>query len=98
MGQCITLCFACNAFISQELVLRDNKLTVIPDVSTYADLKIFDVSFNEISSLKGLAKAPIGLKELYVSKNNLTKMEELEHLHNLELLELGSNNIRVGNC
>jgi protein phosphatase 1 regulatory subunit 7 len=82
----------------QELVLRDNKLTVVPDISTCPELSILDLSFNEISYLKGLSKAPITLKELYVSKNNVAKMEELEHLVNLELLELGSNNIRVSNC
>jgi protein phosphatase 1 regulatory subunit 7 len=35
------------------------------------------------------------LKELYVSKNEVAKMEELEHLHALEILELGSNRLRV---
>lgn len=79
----------------QELVLRDNKLTKLPDVGMFANLSIFDVSFNEISSLRGLSKAPVTLQELYVSKNEVAKMEELEHLHNLELLELGSNKIRV---
>lgn len=79
----------------QELVLRDNKLTKLPDVGMFANLSIFDVSFNEISSLKGLSKAPPTLQELYVSKNEVAKMEELDHLHNLELLELGSNKIRV---
>jgi protein phosphatase 1 regulatory subunit 7 len=35
------------------------------------------------------------LKELYVSKNEVPKMEELEHFHALEILELGSNGLRV---
>lgn len=79
----------------QELVLRDNQLTKLPDVGMFANLSIFDVSFNEISSLSGLSKAPVTLQELYVSKNEVVKMEELDHLYNLELLELGSNKIRV---
>uniref|UniRef100_A0A0D6R4N8 Protein phosphatase 1 regulatory subunit 7 n=1 Tax=Araucaria cunninghamii TaxID=56994 RepID=A0A0D6R4N8_ARACU len=79
----------------QELVLRDNKLTKIPDVSTFKDLVIFDVSFNEISSLKGMSQVSPLLKEFYVSKNELTKIEELDHLHQLQILELGSNRLRV---
>ncbi|XP_020087987.1 protein phosphatase 1 regulatory subunit pprA isoform X2 [Ananas comosus] len=78
-----------------ELVLRDNKLTKIPDVSIFKSLLVFDVSFNEISSLKGLSKVSSTLKELYVSKNEVAKMEELEHLHALEILELGSNKLRT---
>ncbi|KAJ0977413.1 hypothetical protein J5N97_012887 [Dioscorea zingiberensis] len=79
----------------QELVLRDNKLSKIPDVSIFKSLLVFDVSFNEVSSLSGLSKVSNTLKELYVSKNEVTKMEELEHLHALQILELGSNKLRV---
>jgi protein phosphatase 1 regulatory subunit 7 len=35
------------------------------------------------------------LKELYVSKNEVPKMEELEYFHALEILELGSIRLRV---
>lgn len=79
----------------QELVFRDNKLTTIPDASIFKGLLVFDVSFNEISSLKGLSKVSSTLKELYVSKNEVAKMEELEHFHALQILELGSNRLRV---
>ncbi|XP_042483467.1 protein phosphatase 1 regulatory inhibitor subunit PPP1R7 homolog [Macadamia integrifolia] len=79
----------------EELVLRDNKLTKIPDASIFKSLLVFDVSFNEISSLSGLSKVSNTLKELYVSKNEVTKMEELDHLHELQILELGSNRLRV---
>ncbi|CAL9058557.1 protein phosphatase 1 regulatory inhibitor subunit PPP1R7 homolog [Musa acuminata AAA Group] len=78
-----------------ELVLRDNKLRNIPDVSIFKSLLLFDVSFNEISSLHGLSKVSDTLKELYVSKNEVNKIEELEHLHSLQILELGSNRLRV---
>ncbi|KQJ94137.1 protein phosphatase 1 regulatory inhibitor subunit PPP1R7 homolog [Brachypodium distachyon] len=79
----------------QELVLRDNKLTKIPDASIFKGLLVFDVSFNEISSLNGLSKVSSTVKEIYVSKNEVAKMEELDHFHALELLELGSNRLRV---
>ncbi|XAR67044.1 hypothetical protein NMG60_11013457 [Bertholletia excelsa] len=79
----------------EELVLRDNRLTKIPDVAIFRRLLVFDVSFNEISSLNGLSKVSNMLKELYVSKNEVTKMEEIDHFHDLLILELGSNKLRV---
>ncbi|XP_010535961.1 PREDICTED: protein phosphatase 1 regulatory subunit 7 [Tarenaya hassleriana] len=79
----------------EELILRDNKLTKVPDISIFTKLLVFDISFNEIPSLEGLAKASSMLKELYVSKNEVSKMVEIEHLHNLQILELGSNRLRV---
>lgn len=79
----------------EELVLRDNKIMKIPDVSIFKLLLVFDVSFNEIHSLSGLSKVSNTLRELYVSKNEVTKIEEIEHLHELQILELGSNRLRV---
>ncbi|GER25132.1 leucine-rich repeat family protein [Striga asiatica] len=79
----------------QELVLRDNQLKKIPDVNIFKMLLVFDVSFNEISSLNGLSKVANTLKELYVSKNEVAKIEEIEHFQDLQILELGSNNLRV---
>ncbi|KAK9101070.1 hypothetical protein Scep_024500 [Stephania cephalantha] len=79
----------------QELVIRDNKLTKIPDVSIFKSLLVFDVSFNEIFSLSGLSKISSTLKELYVSKNEVPKVEEIDHLINLQILELGSNRLKV---
>ncbi|KAI5662771.1 hypothetical protein M9H77_22094 [Catharanthus roseus] len=79
----------------EELVLRDNQLKKIPDVSIFKRLLVFDVSFNEIPSLQGLSKVSNTLKELYVSKNEVTKIEEIDHFHELQILELGSNRLRV---
>ncbi|BFG39862.1 hypothetical protein CerSpe_261370 [Prunus speciosa] len=79
----------------EELVLRDNKLMKIPDVTIFTNLLVFDVSFNEITSLHGLSKVSSKLKELYVSKNEVAKIEEIDHLHELLILELGSNRLRV---
>lgn len=77
------------------MFLRDNKLTRIPNASIFKGLLIFDVSFDEISSLTRLSKVSRTLKELYVSKNEVPKMEELEYFHALEILELGSIRLRV---
>eukprot|EP00249_Psilotum_nudum_P015434 c25325_g1_i3 orf=1098-1964(-) len=79
----------------QELVLRDNKLTRIPFLGGFTSLCILDVSYNELPSLEGLAKVSPTLHELYLSRNEINKIEELGHLHNLSVLELGSNRIRV---
>ncbi|KAH9619937.1 hypothetical protein KSS87_019136 [Heliosperma pusillum] len=89
------LCHWDNLSGLEELILRDNKLTTIPDVSIFKNLFVFDVSFNEISSSSGLSKLCNILKELYVSKNEITRIEEIEHLHDLHILELGSNKLRV---
>ncbi|KAI3421731.1 uncharacterized protein J3R85_011930 [Psidium guajava] len=79
----------------EELVLRDNKLTKIPDASIFRKLLVFDVSFNEIPSLSGLSKVSSTVKELYVSKNEVPKIEEIDHFTDLQILELGSNRLRV---
>ena len=79
----------------QELILRDNKLAKVPDTAIFSKLLVFDVSFNEITSLQELSKASSTLKELYVSKNEVNKIMEIEHLHDLQILELGSNRLRV---
>lgn len=81
----------------QELVLRDNQLRKVPDVSIFKKLLVFDVSFNEITSLHGVSLVSNTLKELYVSKNEVTKIEEIDHFHELQILELGSNKLRVSN-
>uniref|UniRef100_A0A2P2KAZ9 Protein phosphatase 1 regulatory subunit pprA-like n=1 Tax=Rhizophora mucronata TaxID=61149 RepID=A0A2P2KAZ9_RHIMU len=81
--------------VLEELVLRDNKLMRIPDVGIFKSLLVFDVSFNEITSLHGLSNVSDTLKELYVSKNEVPVMEEIDHFHHLQILELGSNRLRV---
>ncbi|XP_042456697.1 protein phosphatase 1 regulatory inhibitor subunit PPP1R7 homolog isoform X2 [Zingiber officinale] len=78
-----------------EIVFRDNRLRNIPDVSIFKSLLVFDVSFNQIASLNGLSKISNTLKELYLSNNEIKKMEELEHFHLLQILELGSNRLRT---
>ncbi|CAI9100426.1 OLC1v1037429C2 [Oldenlandia corymbosa var. corymbosa] len=79
----------------EELVFRDNQLKKVPDVSIFKRLLVFDISFNEIQTLQGLSKVSNTLKELYVSKNEVPKIEEIEHFQDLQILELGSNKLRV---
>lgn len=79
----------------EKLVLRDNQLKKIPDVSKLKRLLVFDNSCIEISSLNGLSKISNKLKELNVSINEVTKIEKIEHFRDLQLLELYSNTIQV---
>lgn len=76
-------------------MLRDNQVKNIPDVSIFKRVLVFDVSFNEITSLHGLSRVSNTLTELYVSKNEVTTIEEIDHFHQLQILELGSNKLRV---
>ncbi|KAJ7515494.1 hypothetical protein O6H91_22G015500 [Diphasiastrum complanatum] len=82
-------------FDLKELVLRDNKLTMVPPLSGFTSLLVFDISFNELTSTHGMAKITSKLRELYASKNEIVNIDELEHFNQLQILELGSNKIRV---
>lgn len=79
----------------QELVLRDNQLSVVPPLAPLSALVVLDLSYNNISSMAGLRDATPRLKELYLSNNAISKIEELSHFSGLQLLELGSNKIKV---
>lgn len=79
----------------QELVLRDNQLSVVPPLAPLASLAILDLSYNNIASMAGLERAPPRLRELYLSNNAISRIEHLSHFSALQLLELGSNKIKV---
>lgn len=81
----------------QELVLRDNKLAKVPPVRAFSSLTVLDVSFNKITSMKGLSQASEKLKELYLSNNGVVEIVEVEHLKELQILELGANRVREMN-
>lgn len=76
-------------------MLRDNKLLRVPALSNFVNLTLLDVSFNKVTSMHGLSAVSSTLRELYLSKNEIAKIEEIEHLSKLWVLELGSNKIRV---
>ncbi|KAK1289487.1 hypothetical protein QJS10_CPB18g01104 [Acorus calamus] len=83
----------------KDLILRDNRLTKIPDVSIFKDLIIFDVSFNEIPSLNGLSRSQAHSRNYMSSLANVRTliMENLQTLTNLQELWLGRNRIRTVN-
>jgi leucine-rich melanocyte differentiation-associated protein len=51
-----------------------------------------DLSYNSISTLKGLEKFP-NLHSLVLDNNNLTDALQLPHLPNLQTLSLNKNNV-----
>ena len=52
------------------------------------------MSFNLFRTIEGLEKL-LGLKKVYLLSNKLTKIQNLDHLTMLTMLELGDNRIRV---
>lgn len=55
-----------------------------------------DVSFNILRKVEGLEQLT-RLKKLFLLHNKISSIANLEHLTGLEMLELGSNRIRVRN-
>lgn len=56
--------------------------------------RILDLSFNRIPKVEGL-QTLTKLKKLFLIHNKIHKMENVDHLVHLEMLEFGSNKIRV---
>ncbi|KAK8543205.1 hypothetical protein V6N13_136264 [Hibiscus sabdariffa] len=88
-----------------ELDLTANRLSKLdPRIENLINLRklsfrqnlIDDAAIDPISRWESLSGLEVSstLKELYVSKNEVTKMEEINHLHELQILELGSNRLR----
>lgn len=90
-----------SAALLEELVFHDNKLTAVPNFSSFTSLRRLELSYNEIRSLAPLASETTSpgpgeaLEELYVAANKISKIEGLEEFTRLRVLELGSNRLRV---
>lgn len=61
----------------------------------FAHSRILDISFNLLRNIEGVDKLT-KLKKLFLVNNKINKIENLSNLCQLEMLELGSNRIRVG--
>ena len=59
----------------------------------YVDSQL-DLSFNLLRKIEGL-ESQTPLKKLFLLHNKISSITNLEHLTGLEMLELGSNRIRV---
>lgn len=53
-----------------------------------------DVSFNILRKIEGLDRLT-KISKLFLLHNKITSIANLDHMTNLEMLELGSNRIRV---
>ncbi|XP_028751546.1 protein phosphatase 1 regulatory inhibitor subunit PPP1R7 homolog [Neltuma alba] len=75
----------------EELVRRDDQLKKKFLMPAYLRNYWF---FMFLTSLNGWCRVSNTLKELSVSRNEVMKMEEIDHFHELQILELGSNKLR----
>lgn len=56
--------------------------------------RVLDISFNLLRNIEGIDKLT-RLKKLFLVNNKINKIENIGTLHQLQMLELGSNRIRV---
>ena len=72
------------------LRLDRNRLSSLPSLQSCSQLKLLDLSFNELSSLEGLAGLQ-SLEELRVNNNKLVSLRSLRSLPHLRSLEAARN-------
>jgi protein phosphatase 1 regulatory subunit 7 len=77
-----------------ELDLYDNSIGHMDGLSAQTKLQMLDLSFNRIKHIKQLDPLGSSLKLLYLVQNKISRIEHLESLVNLTMLELGANKIR----
>jgi len=76
----------------EVLLLGQNKIKKIENLSQFFQLKSLDLSVNEINIIEGLDKLEL-LEDLSLAKNRISKIENLWSNKNLKSLSLGSNAI-----
>ena len=64
---------------------------------TFNVCRSLDMSFNRIRVVEKLNPL-VNLRELFLIQNKISRIEGLDCLRNLTMLELGSNRIRVRTC
>ncbi|KAJ8762645.1 hypothetical protein K2173_010666 [Erythroxylum novogranatense] len=85
-----------NLSSSLEFVyLRDNLLSTLEGIEILARVKVLDLSFNEF---KGPGFEPLqnckALQQLYLAGNQITSLESLPQLPNLEFLSVAQNKLK----
>ncbi|EPY26787.1 protein phosphatase type 1 regulator-like protein [Strigomonas culicis] len=76
----------------------DATLIKQPFPQPFSAITKVDLSYNQFKKIKGLDSLGPTLKELYFVENKIKVIEGLDNLVNLEVLELGGNQIRdIGN-
>ncbi|KAF1321107.1 Protein phosphatase 1 regulatory subunit, partial [Globisporangium splendens] len=77
----------------EHLELYDNQIQKISCLDALVNLRVLDLSFNEIRVIPDLSHLT-KLEELYVANNKLKKISGLTHLTTLKKLDLGANRLR----
>lgn len=81
----------------EELELRDNQFTEVPDLAAFTALRYLELSYNEIRSLTPLASlAAPHLTELYAASNKVTRIEGISQLTGRKAEGLGGREPGVG--
>jgi len=90
------LCGMANVAGFKRVVLHDNHLKALPPLDGFPALEVLDVGYNEVRSMAPVAGLDgKNLVELTLAANKIGKIEGVEHLTHLDMLELGSNRLRV---
>lgn len=76
----------------QKLVLNNNKLSRLPNLSKCTRLRSLDVVGNQLTQLNGVEKNK-GLKQLICNNNTLTQLPILDSLPNLVALDASHNRL-----
>ncbi|CAG8436673.1 9012_t:CDS:10 [Diversispora eburnea] len=82
----------------KTLLLGDNRLTadIFPAVSRFTELKVLNLSFNELDEIPTGGVANPHLSELYLSGNQLSSLpDDIEKLTNLKILHLNGNKLQT---
>ena len=83
---------------SEDAICADWHISGMTDNLVAGLCRILDVSFNRLRDIKGLDQLH-KLQKLFLCANKISRIENVGHLKNLTLLELGDNKIRAsGSC
>ncbi|KAG5442735.1 hypothetical protein CSKR_114047 [Clonorchis sinensis] len=77
-----------------DIVLQQEDLQHVPDLSDLKNLRLLDVSCNRLTHLKFLSANKL-IETLLVYDNQLRKLEDIENLPNLKILHAQYNMIRL---
>jgi hypothetical protein len=79
---------------AEDTICADWPIPGVSDNLVAGLCRILDVSFNRLREIKGLDQLH-KLQKLFLCANKISHIENVGHLKNLTLLELGDNKIRA---
>lgn len=74
------------------LCLNGNSLEIIPKIDKMGNLEIINISTNRIRDISNCFRVLHNLRELYLQKNNISKIKNLKSLK-LNIIDLSYNDI-----